>query len=565
MKKTKGVSTAPPFSPVAFALATAILGLSFAAGLLLSFAGEQPSNSVWTTLAPTLLGGVLAGLVAARTAKSIAFLELFFAVLLVLAVALLFGQFGYIKGSTLPPLNDFLFAEVEALTPGATYLGPTWGRDVAVWLLAAGLQGLVASSLTFMRALRLASGGFEQMVGRRYLQAKRRDARISKTALIAALGVCFGVAALIAVSSAMSGYMAEVTDKILDTNAHLIVQRRSRDFTEYDSIQQKLEKMPGVVATAPFVFTGGMLAAERGMFPVLIKGVDPDDAPKVSNLRQQLRLADIDALKPVAGKLPKMFVGKELAKQLGLKPGHEVSLISPVAEEGKRGAPPRKTRFTVVGEFVSGMNDFDQRLIYIDLDAARQFVGVDTGISGLEVKAHDPERLEELATRVVADLGGIAWRTIDWKQLNQGIFSALAMQKAMMQLILLFIVIVAAFNIASTLFMLVVEKTREVAVLKALGAKDGSVMAIFVAEGHVIAALGIASGIVLGLLLCFALSHLKIHIAADVYLIDTLRVVVRPAEIAAIAFGALEIAHLATLYPALKAARTMPVEALRYG
>lgn len=560
----RAADTAPPFSPVSFALATALIGLSFAAGLVFAFARAQPSENPLVILGPTIAGSLLAGVLTAKTARSVGTLELLLACLLVLCVALLFGQFGQVRQS-FPSSSDNFFFDLDRHTPGEMYLGPTWPRDVATFIAVAFLQAVTASSLFFMRALRLAKGGFEQLVGWRYLQAKRRDARVSKTALIAAIGVSFGVAALIAVSSAMSGYMAEVTDRILDTNAHLIVQRLGRDFTDYDSVQQKIEAMPEVVATAPFVYTGGMLSAERGMFPVLIKGIDPDEAPRVSNLRAQLRDADIAALKPKPGALPRMFVGKQLYAQLGLKINDEVSLVSPVAEEGKRGAPPRRTRFTVVGQFTSGMNDFDQRLIYIELNAAREFVGVDTGISGLEVKSHDPNHLPELGARIRQNLGGIPWRTIDWKELNSGIFSALSMQKILMQLILLFIVIVAAFNIASTLFMLVIEKTREVAVLKALGARDGSIMAVFVAEGYAIAIVGIASGVLLGLFLCFVLANLKIHIAADVYLIDTLRIVVKPLEILAIAIGALQIAHLSTLYPALKAARTMPVDALRHG
>jgi lipoprotein-releasing system permease protein len=534
-----------------------------------------------------VLGFVPAGIAASAVARSLAFRELLLGTIVVALSAIGYGQFGLTLNPMHPPdiSREIDIARMMATAPGSAYIGPQWIGLVVALATFGFVQALTVSSFAFMfRSRRRFEPwfGFEAFVSRRYLAAKRRDAKVSLTAAIAALGVCFGVAALIAVISAMSGYQQEVKDKILGTNAHLIVQRMGRDFEDYDEVSQKLQKIPGVVATTPFVFTGGMLAVSdvdaikiedkelmrnsSGTYPVLIKGIDPDRAGAVTGIRQQLKGVDLAVLRPPKpGELPRIVVGHELMKRLGLKIGSDVSLISPVPAEGKRGAPPKRMTFKLAGEFTSGMNEFDQKLIYLGLDAAQAFTGSEKSVTGIETKLQDVERVGELSQKIQIKLGGWPYRIIDFRQMNSGIFSALKMQKFLMVLMLVFIVIVAAFNIASTLFMLVVEKTREVAVLKALGARDGVIMKIFVLEGQFIGAVGVLGGVVLGLLLCLVISNLRIHIAADVYLVDTLRVMVNPWEIVGIVLGALEVSHLATLYPALRAARTYPVEAMRFG
>ena len=546
------------FGP-AFAAAVIAMALGLIVGAASLFGFGDPPETLWPLVFTTLGGCVVAGLAAHYFSGRLAFPELLVATVVVIGAALLYGNFGLMFSRHPPvPMSDF-----GPLAPGPMYIGATWVRDIILIYFVGLLQAITVSSLVYMWRSR--GAGYERFIGMRYLAAKRRDARVSKTALIAAAGVSVGVAALITVISAMSGYQEEVKDKILVTNTHLIVQRFGSSFGKYDDVQQKILTVPGVVASSPFVFTGGMLSAERGMFPVLVKGIDVDLVGGVTRLREQLKSGDLPDLRPGGGKLPGLFVGKELFAQLGMKLGDVISLVSPVPADGRRGGPPKRMLFRLVGMFSSGMNEFDQKLVYVELASAQQFVGEDNGITGLEVRTNDPENVEMIAQRVMSKLGGFPYKTIDWRQLNSGIFSALSMQKTLMVVILVFIMIVAAFNIASTLFMLVVEKTREVAVLKAMGARDGSVMKIFVIEGHFISVVGIVCGVLLGLVLCFVLGHLRIHIAADVYLVDTLRVLVRPSEVVLIALGALEVAHLATLYPALRAARTMPVEAMRYG
>jgi lipoprotein-releasing system permease protein len=579
----------PPFSGGALAAAIGIIGGSWLCATMLVFGGkDMPSENGEAILFGIALFGFLpAGIVGSAIARGLAFRELLLATVCVVLATLGFGQFGItVNPMRAPDLSMELdVSRIMLSSPGSAYIGPQWMVNV-IGLGGAGfLQAVTVASLAFMFRSRKRFEpwfGFEAFVGGRYLAAKRRDARVSITALIAAVGMAIGVAALIAVISAMSGYQAEVKEKILGTNAHVIVQRMGRDFDNYEEVATKLKEIPGVVATTPFVFTGGMLAVDnidqmkvedaevmgnaRGMYPVLVKGIDPDQAGLVTGIRMQLKDTDIGVLRPAKpGELPKIVVGRELMKKLGLGIGSEISLISPVPAEAKRGAPPKRMRFQLAGEFASGMNEFDQKLVYLGIDAAQQFIGTEKTVTGIETKIADADMVGVLSQKIQTKLGGWPYRTIDFRQMNSGIFSALKMQKLLMILILVFIVIVAAFNIASTLFMLVVEKTREVAVLKALGARDGVIMKIFVIEGHLIGFVGVVMGVVLGLSLCLLISQLKIHIAADVYLVDTLRVVVNPLEIVAIVFGALEVAHLATLYPALRAARTYPVEAMRFG
>jgi lipoprotein-releasing system permease protein len=221
-------------------------------------------------------------------------------------------------------------------------------------------------------------------------------------------------------------------------------------------------------------------------------------------------------------------------------------------------------QFQVTGVFRSGMHEFDSRLTYLELGAAQDLLGLGASVSGVELKLSDPQRVEAIATKVLRAVGRYPYRTLDWRELNQGIFRALFLQKAVFYSILVMIIVVAAFNIASTLFMTVIEKAREIGVLKSMGARDGSIMKIFVLEGWIVGLVGTAIGLALGIGVAIALSQLKLQIAADVYMVDSLTVRIRPLEIILTAMAAFVISHLATIYPAMRAAKQRPVDAMRY-
>lgn len=547
------------------------MSLAWIAASLLSFrtwpTEEMQNEGLFYAI--IMVSYFLVGWVDGRLMGRIRLLPLLLCALLALGVTLVWGRFAYALFPSLFPADPQLLpSDVQRgsvalkFAPLELYLGVTWIRTVSIVSFIALVQALMGASVAAIRPLQ--GRYLTRFIALRHLSPTQRNQRISRTSAIAAVGVAIGVAALIAVISAMSGYEQEVKEKLIGANAHIVVQKLEREFPDYDEVSQKLLTLKPVKATAPFVFGAGMLSSAGGMYPIAMKGLDVDRAPQVSHLVQQLRGVALEALRPPrVGELPGIILGQKLAEQLGIKAGEELAIVSPIAGEGKRSGAPKRMRFRYVGSFVSGLNEFDQKLSYVGIEAAQKFIDQPGSVTGIEIRIEEPEEVTRVSAAILERLGGWPYRTIDWRQMNHGIFSALKMQKLLMMIILVFIVIVAAFNIASTLLMLIVDKTPQVAVLRTLGLSPTGVMRLFVMEGHVIGLMGVAGGVVLGLALCALLSALKIHIAADVYMVDTLKVSVRPLEILTIAFGSFEIAHLATLYPAARAAKMAPLEALR--
>ncbi|MEL6547238.1 MAG: ABC transporter permease, partial [Myxococcota bacterium] len=281
------------------------------------------------------------------------------------------------------------------------------------------------------------------------------------------------------------------------------------------------------------------------------------------NNENQARNALTDAVKDEGG-VPTLLVGAELFEKLDLEEGATVLLSTPVGLADARGNAPKRMRFRLGRAFRSGMYEFDSRLVYASLEATQRLMGMGKAVTGVELRVSNPDRVEMTSNRVLRAIGRYPYRTLDWRKLNEGIFRALSLQKIVFFLVLSFIIVVAAFNIASTLFMAVVEKSAEIGVLKSMGARDTSIMRIFVMEGWIVGGLGTAVGIGTGLLVCSALNAMSISIAANVYMVDSLTVRIRPLEVTLVAVAAMVISHLATLYPALKGARARPVDAIRY-
>lgn len=487
-----------------------------------------------------------------------------------------------------PGAGESFFDLYAARPPGYRYFGEMWVRTAVLCLFASWVMSIVGGSLAFMykadalrgdRARR--SGGFELMVSLRHLLGADRSAAVSLTAVVAIGGVALGVAALVAVTAVMSGYQQDVQDKILSTNAHLVVQKYGHDFTEYDEIRETVEQLDDVVAASPFTFNEAMMSTGDRAFTILLKGVEVPSAARVTgvggNLCREIengrceRYSDdaaasaalTEAVQERDG-IPTLVVGAELFEKLELEEGATVLLSTPVGLAGARGNAPKRMRFRLGRAFRSGMYEFDSRLVYASIDATQSLMGMGEAVTGVELRVSEPDRVELTANRVLRAIGRYPYRTLDWRKLNEGIFRALALQKIVFFLVLSFIIVVAAFNIASTLFMAVVEKSAEIGVLKSMGARDTSIMRIFVMEGWIVGGVGTATGIVVGLLVCSALEAMRISIAANVYMVDSLTVRIRPLEVALVAISAMVISHLATLYPALKGARARPVDAIRY-
>lgn len=526
-----------------------------------------------------LLGGVVSGALSRKLGVWES--QLTFYVSLALALVHLFKGWHVIFALGADPS---FYAFASSVPPGESLFGPMWTRVIALAAPAAFLMMIMGGSfayLVFGEEGRFDPGWrFEWMVARKHLAG--RKGWVSVTAVVAVLGVALGVAALVAVTGVMSGYQKDVQDKILSTNAHLVVQKYGVDFEEYDKVAQDAMKVPGVLAYTPFSFNEAMLSdGDLGM-GVLLKGIVPETAGDVTSIHANLCRSDtlnlrhcrqygaqggaealVKMLRPQDG-VASAVIGSELYKKLGLPLGGEISITTPVGVVGASATAPKRMNFRIGGVFRSGMHEFDSRLIYIHLTAAQRLMGMGSTVSGVEFRVEDPENVEAVARQVLSAVGRYPYRTLDWRELNLGIFTALKLQKIAMFLVLCAIIIVGAFNIASTLFMAVVEKSREIGVMKSIGATNASVMKIFVMEGWLVGLLGTVLGVILGLAVSGMLKELDINIAADVYMVDSLKVLISPLEVAGTAVAALAISHLATIYPALRAARQAPVDAMRY-
>ena len=355
---------------------------------------------------------------------------------------------------------------------------------------------------------------YEIFVGLRYLRAKRRNRTISLNTVVSIAGITLGVAALIGTVGIMTGFKEDIQAKILGTTAHIIVQDRMKDgMSEYDPVTKQVETVPGVVAATPFVLKQVLLTTQTGVQGIVIRGIDPQREGTVTELAKNLSAGQLaDLSRPVKVKQPPaddptgpavetekpgIILGKELALRLGVFVGDTVNVVSPVGPISAIGMVPKIRTFAVVALFQSGMYEYDSSLAYIDLAEAQKFFNMGQTVTGIEIKVTDVFRAAETARSVEQSLG-FAYGARDWMQMNRNLFSALKLEKTMMFLLLVLITIVASFNIVSTLTMIVTEKQKEIAILKAMGATRKSIRRIFMLNGLIIGLSGTVIGIPLG-------------------------------------------------------------------
>jgi len=411
---------------------------------------------------------------------------------------------------------------------------------------------------------------FEYFIGGRYLRARQKQAFISLITILSTAGVMVGVMALIVVIAVMSGFESDLKTRILGGQAQVVIMRQGGAFDDYRRVVTYAESVDGVLAAAPVIYEQVMLRSARGVSGAVLRGIDPKSAGKVIKTLENISLpaGSVAANRPddAAAGSPPIVLGRELARNLGVVKGDMVYLISPRGMLSPIGHVPAMKQFQVTGYFESGMYDFDGTFAYIRLDDAQKLLRMDDAVSAVELRVEDVYHARKIADKITAALGFPYWAW-DWVRKNQNLFTALKLEKTAMFIILTLIILVAAFNIASTLIMMVMGKTRDIAILKAMGATDQSIRKIFVFKGMAIGVVGTALGVLFGSLLCTVLKHYSIvELTGDIYYFTTkLPVRLELLDVVIIVVAALAICFVATLYPARQASRLDPVEAIRYG
>ena len=403
----------------------------------------------------------------------------------------------------------------------------------------------------------------------RYFRAKKSQFGISLNTAISIGGVALGVMALIIVLSVMSGFHEALQEKILGFNAHIYVLQYGKDITNYDKLMTKIDKIDHVVSSSPFIIgqvmislvgSGNKMKSAQG---AVVRGIDPKFESKTTDLKQNIINGSIDDLDPESD-LPGIILGSDLSRTLGVIVGDIVNVISPVGTIGPLGMLPKIKKFKVVAVFKVGMYEYDAGFAYMHLKEAQSFFNMKDSINGIEVKVDDINKADDVSL-TIQDTLGFPYVTQDWKQMNKNLFAALKLEKLVMFVILVLIVIVASFNIISNLIMIVTEKSREIAILKAMGATDKGIMTIFMLYGLTIGLIGTAVGLTGGYVTCYLLDTYNfIKLSPEVYFIPYLPVKTDISDFIYVSLSAITISFSATIYPALKASRMNPVEPLRY-
>ena len=416
---------------------------------------------------------------------------------------------------------------------------------------------------------------YELFVGLRYLKAKRKQAFISVISLISVGGITIGVMTLIVVLGVMTGFKEDLRNKILGYYSHLIVLKRGGGMDDWEGTTKKVEGVRGVTSSTPFIYSQAMLSSKSSSLGVVLRGIDPETIGKVINIESNMKEGSLlnlndpiikedrerDYLTP---RQPGIIIGKELSRNLGIFCDDTVNVISPMGIITPMGMVPRMRNFKVVGIFESGMYEYDSSFAYISLRDAQKLLNMSGIVTGIEVKVDDIYKVKEVASRIQRNLGYPYW-TRDWMEMNKNLFAALKLEKITMFVILILIILVAAFNIVGALIMVVMEKNKDIAILKSMGSTSRSIMKIFIVEGLVIGLVGTLLGTIGGYILAFILSKYKfIDLPSDVYYISTLPIKIEAIDSVLIAISAITISFLATLYPSWQASRLIPAEALRY-
>lgn len=557
-----------------------------------------------------IVGGLAGGFVMALIARRVAFLE----VLWVTALA-----------AVVPVALSSLATSLFTYGTAAAYFAIILLSGLLILGLSLILGGSLG--FLFCGDGSLDTGwGYEGFIGRRFLMGKGGDV-VGTITVISVLAVAVGTMAMVVVMSVMNGFSSDLRSKIFGANAHLLVLKYGSDFVEYDDVVKKTGAVKGVAGATPFILNEVMVSSETNVTGALLKGVDVETIDTVTDLKKNVTRGSIRHLQtpgeipvpakvggsggggddddsatdkgatdkgaatgepvkptdamddaiakaaggvgsvPVAGSekpLPGVVIGTEMAKNLKVFVGDVINVVSPLGDLGPTGPIPKARAFRVAATFYSGMFEYDSKFIYIDLNEAQDFLTLKGAVTGVEYRLDDVDAVQGVAKEIMGVLGGYPYRTKDWMEMNRNLFSALKLEKIAMFIILNFIVIVASFLIAAVVIVFVIEKSKEISILKTMGASDTSIMKVFVTYGITVGSLGTLVGIGFGVGVCKVIETFGIGMDPDVYYISNLPVKVEPFEVFLVGVAALGLSYLATIYPALLAARLKPVEGLRY-
>ena len=410
---------------------------------------------------------------------------------------------------------------------------------------------------------------YEILVGLRYTRAKRRNHFISFISAISMAGIALGVAALIVVLSVMNGFQKELRVRILGVASHVQISGPDNQLADWQSVANIVLQDPRVKGAAPFVNAQGMLAAGQAVRGSVVRGIIPEREEQVAEIGLHMRAGKLEALK--AGEFG-IVLGSELARALGVLTGDKVALIAPQGLVTPAGVIPRLKQFTVVGMFEIGMFEYDSGLALLHLEDAQKLYQMGDAVSGVRLRLDDLFAARSVARDLMTRLDPSYFAT-DWTRSHANFFRAVEIEKRVMFIILLLIVAVAAFNIVSTLVMLVTDKQSDIAILRTLGASPGSIVQIFMVQGALIGVIGTFVGLVLGVLVGFNVDTVVPFVenllgfkflAKDIYYISDLPSDVQLGDVTTIGIVSLVLSFIATLYPSWRASRTNPAEALRY-
>lgn len=404
---------------------------------------------------------------------------------------------------------------------------------------------------------------FELFLALRYLKAKQKQALISIISVISVVGVMAGVMALIVVLSVMNGFRADLIKNIISVNSHIQIKNYLGIFNNNNNFLETIKRVEGVVAVTPSITDQVLVTTSEGTTAAIIRGLDTGSAGNVIGIEQMITKGRLTSLDDAHDGKSGIIIGEKLAKYYGISLGDEIKVIAPQGNLTPLGTAPNKKAYRITGLFNSGVDEIDLGMIFISIKEAQDLLGMDDQISNIEVKVTDPEKSDIIGEAITRLLGN-EFVARDWKANNKPLFSAIKIEKYTMSIILTMIILVGALNIISSLIMVVIEKSREVAILRAMGATQKNIMRIFMLQGLFVGVVGTIGGLISGLGICELIKIIPISLPFGVYISDTLPCVVEYMDVIAITFSAVIIAFLATLYPSWRASRMNPIEALRY-